>query len=122
MFLPINNHHAAEQLNLVTEQLEGNSARQKGRIHENTFPERHLVRDRPWLAKQQSHGTIHGRQGRSGKPDLDVGDGQPGLVNQDRRDVVASGCESHPPRTVAGAAMLDALVENNVANQRQQER
>jgi hypothetical protein len=121
MFLPINDQHAGQQLDFVTEELERNGARQKGRVHEDTFPERHLVGHRPWLAKQQSDRPICCGQGLSGKADLDVGDGQPGLVNHDCRDIVAAGCESHPPRPVAGAAMLDALVEYDVASQRKQE-
>jgi hypothetical protein len=122
VFLPINDQHAGEQLDFVTEQLERNGARQKGRIHENTSPERHLIGHRSWLAEQQSDRTIGGGKGLFGKPDLDVGDGQRGLINHDRRDVAAAGCESHPPGSVAGAAMLDDLVENDVTRQRQQER
>ena len=105
----------------MTEKLERNRARQKGSIHENTSPERHLEGNRSWLVKQQSDRTIGGGKGLFGKQDLDVGDGQHGLINHDRRDVAAAGCESHPPGSVAGAAMLDDLVENDVARQRKQE-
>jgi hypothetical protein len=122
VFLPINDQHAGEQLDFVAEQPESNGARKKGRIQENTFPEGHLVGDHPWLVKQQSDRIIRCGQGLSGKADLDVGDGQSGLVNHDCRDIVAAGCESHPPRPVAGAAMLDALVENDITSQRQQKR
>ena len=58
MFLPINDEHARKELNLVTEQLEGHRTRQESGIHENTFAERHLVRDRPWLAKSKVTGPF----------------------------------------------------------------
>jgi len=41
VFLPINDQHAGEQLDFVAEQPENNGARKKGRIQENTSPERH---------------------------------------------------------------------------------
>jgi hypothetical protein len=122
MFLPINDQHAGQQLDFVAEKLECNGARQKGRIHENTLPEWHLVRDRPRLVKDQTNRGICWAQALSGKPDLDVRNGQPGLVNHDCRNIAAAGCESHLPRPVASAAMLNALVEYDVASQRQQER
>ena len=51
VFLPINDEHAGEQLNLVTEELERNRARQKGCVHEHTVPERQFAGHWLWLVE-----------------------------------------------------------------------
>jgi hypothetical protein len=122
VFLPINDQYAREQFDFVTEQLERNGARQKGRVHENTLPKGYLIRDRSWLVEDQANGGIRWAHGFSGEPDLDVGDGQPRLVNHDCRDIPAASHEHHPPRAVPRAKMLDTLVEHDITDQRQQER
>ena len=82
MLLAVDEEHAWKQLNLVTEQLERNRARQESGIRENTFSERHLIGDWPWLTEDQSNRSIRLGRGLSGKEDLDVSNAEPGLVNQ----------------------------------------
>ena len=51
--MAIDNERPGEQLNFVTEELEGDRAGQEGGIHEDAFAEGNLVGHWPWLVEKE---------------------------------------------------------------------
>ena len=143
MSTAVNDQHAGKQLDFVIKQIKRHRARQKGCVHEDTFAERHFVRDGPrlgeeeggtwgWmirdgqirvrLVKTTGSGGVGGQRGFLGENNLDISDGEPGLSNHNGRRAGHVVSESDLPRAFVDAPMFDGLVEEGVANQRKQKR
>lgn len=84
MFLVIDDQDPGQQFQFVAEHLHGQRAREKGRIHENASSERKIVGDRFRVAEGQMGGRIF-PEGSVCENDLDVGDPESGLVDDEQR-------------------------------------
>jgi len=122
MFLAIEDEGPGEQFNFVAEELEGDGARQKGRIHEDAFAEGKVVGHGLWLSEKEGGGICGRREALPGEEYLDVGDGELGMVDNDGGVAGRGAREGDLPGAIASASVLDGLVAEGVTKQGEQKR
>src|SRR5690348_12853941 len=111
MFLPVDDQNARKQLHFMIKKLEAYSARQKGGVHEQALAERNRERHLFGLAKRHVRIREPGPCYLVCENNLNVGDRQLRLVNDQQRNISVGPCKSNLPGAFARASMLDARIE-----------
>ncbi len=122
--MSIQNQDTWQQFNFVAKKFKRERARLKCRVHEDAFAERHVVRNRFGLIEEKIGNWRDQLVGDDGirKLDLHVGDTKCWLINNDCRRSGGAVCECHLPRTFSGASILYEVINEYVANKRNDER
>ena len=119
VFFVIDDEDTWQELDFVTEHLEGDGAGQEGGVEENAVTERERVGD--FAGEAEFEDDIGGGGGFLGERDENISDGQEGLIDEDGGRVGGFGGEGDLPGAFAVAAMFDAPVEQDVACQGDEE-
>jgi hypothetical protein len=118
IFAMVDDKNSRQELDFVSKKLECQCAREKCRVHEQAFAERHIVRDWLGLTEAERRRATGAGRGVAGKIYFDIGEPEGRLFDDNTWWGSRFGDESDEPGTFAIAAVFNGAIGNKVDAQR----